>query len=419
MATVKPFPALRPVKDKAEMVASPPYDVLNTQEAREMASGNSISFLHVNKPEIDLPPETDPYADDVYAKGRENLSRMIADGVMVQDKQPCFYLYAQKMGEHRQVGLVAAASVQEYIEDKIKKHELTREKKEKDRVRHIETLDAQVGPVFLTYKAVPEIDNLFDEIQQEKAPEVDFTAPDGIQHTLWVISSHKRIEKIASLFGGVSELYVADGHHRSAAAQIVAKKRRGENPEYSGAEPWNFFLTVIFPDDQMKILPYNRVVRDLAGLSEEEFLGRLNEAFEVETADGAFEPETSKAFGLYMGGQWYRLTAKQGSFDPEDPVGSLDAAILQNNMLEPVLGIVDVRKDERIDFVGGIRGLGELEKRVDSGEMTLAMSMHATTIQQLMAIADAGEIMPPKSTWFEPKLRSGLVIHWIGDGPAK
>lgn len=415
MATVKPFPALRPVREKAAQVASPPYDVLNSDEAREMAAGNPVSFLHVNKPEIDLPPETDPYADEVYAKGRENLSRMIADGVMVQDEMPCFYLYAQKMGEHRQVGLVAAASVQEYIEDKIKKHELTRQKKEKDRIRHIETLETQVGPVFLTYKAVPEIDSLFEEIQQEKEPEVDFTAPDGIQHTLWVVSSHKRIEKIASLFRGVPALYVADGHHRSAAAQIVAQRRREANPDYKGSESWNYFLTVIFPDDQMMILPYNRVVRDLNGLSGEEFLTKLGEVFEMEEAAGAFEPETPKVFGLYMAGQWYKLTAKKGSFNAMDPVASLDAAILQANVLEPVLGITDIRNDERIDFVGGIRGLGELEKRVDSGEMAIAFSLHATTIEQLMSVADAGKIMPPKSTWFEPKLRSGLVSHWIGE----
>lgn len=414
MATVKPFPGLRPKKDLAAKVASPPYDVLNTEEARAMADGNSISFLHVNKPEIDLPEGHDPYSAEVYQTGRKNLDRLKADGVLKADDSACFYLYAQTMGEHRQVGLVAAASVQEYIDDKIKKHELTREKKEKDRVNHISTLGAQVGPVFLTYKARKEIDTLFNEIQ-EKEPEYDFVADDGIRHTLWVVGSRMRIEAIARLFADIPVLYVADGHHRSAAAQIVCNKRREERPEYSGMEPWNFFLTVIFPHDQMMILPYNRVVKDLHGLSKEQFLEKIEEKFHVSSAEAAFEPESTKVFGMYLGGVWYRLEAKKDAFDADDPVNSLDVAILQNNLLAPVLGIGDPRTDERIDFVGGIRGLGELERRVNSGEMTVAFSMHATTIEQLIAIADAGKIMPPKSTWFEPKLRSGLIVHEIGD----
>jgi len=414
MATVKPFPGLRPTKELAAKVASPPYDVLNTEEARAMASGNSISFLHVNKPEIDLPDGHDPYDAEVYKTGRRNLDKLKADGVLKADESPCFYLYAQAMGDHRQVGLVAAASVQEYIDDKIKKHELTREKKEKDRVNHIATLGAQTGPVFLTYKARKEIDNLFNEIQ-EKEPEYDFVADDGIRHTLWVVGSKMRIEAIARLFDEIPVLYVADGHHRSAAAQIVCKKRREERPDHTGMEPWNFFLTVIFPHDQMMILPYNRVVKDLNGLSKEQFLETIGEKFHVTSAESAFEPESTKVFGMYLGGVWYRLEAKADIYDDNDPVNSLDVAILQNNLLAPVLGIGDPRTDERIDFVGGIRGLGELERRVNNGEMTVAFSMHATTIEQLIAIADAGKIMPPKSTWFEPKLRSGLLIHEIGD----
>ncbi|MFH0882809.1 MAG: DUF1015 family protein [bacterium] len=410
MATVRPFPGLRPRRDLAAEVASPPYDVLNTEEARELAKGNPHSFLHINKPEIDLPQSTDPYSIKVYETGRDNLRKFIDEGVMKQDDQACFYLYAQQMGDHRQVGLVAAASVQEYIEDKIKKHELTREVKERDRVNHISILNAQVGPVFLTYKAVPEIDTLFEEIQEGDS-EVDFTSPDGIRHTLWVIGSRKTIESVAQLFTQVPELYVADGHHRSAAAQIVCNKRREENPGYTGAEPWNYFLTVIFPHDQLKILPYNRVVKDLKGLDSAAFFEKVKEKFDVVPAEGAFEPEKTKVFGMYLEDHWYRLTAKAGTFDSENPVNSLDIAILQNNLLAPVLGIGDPRKDDRIDFVGGIRGLGELEKRVDSGEMTVAFSLHATTIEQLIAIADAGEFMPPKSTWFEPKLRSGLVVH--------
>ncbi|MCB2211274.1 DUF1015 family protein [bacterium] len=414
MAIVKPFPGLRPRKDVAAKVASPPYDVLNSEEAREMAAGNEISFLHVNKPEIDLPPDTDPYDDAVYAQGRKNLQKMIDDGVLQRDGEPCFYLYAQTWGYHRQVGLVAAASVQEYIDDKIKKHEQTREKKERDRVRHIEALGAQVGPVFLTYKANPDIDTLFRTIQQGD-PDYDFEAADGIRHTLWVVGSKKRIEAIAQMFSNVPLLYVADGHHRSAAATIVCQKRRDERSTFDPMEPWNFFLSVIFPHDQMKILPYNRVVHDLNGLSESAFMEKVAEAFEVTESAKGVEPEANKLFGMYMDGKWYKLAARKGTFDPDDAVNSIDSAILQNNLLQPLLGIENPRTDERIDFVGGIRGIKELEKRVNSGEMKVAFSLHATTIEQLMDVADAGKNMPPKSTWFEPKLRSGLVIHEIGD----
>ncbi len=412
MATIRPFPGLRPLQEFAEKVASPPYDVLSSEEAREMAATNPLSFLHVNKPEIDLPPDTDHYADEVYAKGKENLQRLINEGTMKQDEMPCYYMYAQTWGEHRQIGLVAGASVQEYIDDKIKKHELTREVKERDRVRHIETLGAQVGPVFLTYKAQSDIDKEIDVIQ-EKDPVYDFTADDGIRHTFWVISSKKRVEMVTRLFANVPFLYVADGHHRSASATIIGQKRREANPEYTGNEPWNFFLTVLFPDNQLKILPYNRVVQDLKGLSADEFLAKVEEKFFVSKADGAVEPDRTKLVGMYLDNQWYRLEAKPEAFDDNDVVDSLDVAILQNNLLNPVLGIENPRTDDRIDFVGGIRGTNELEKRVNSGEMKVAFSMHATTIEQLMAIADAGKIMPPKSTWFEPKLRSGLVINLI------
>jgi uncharacterized protein (DUF1015 family) len=413
MATVKPFPGLRPKKEFAEKVASPPYDVLNTEEAREMAKGNPMSFLHVNKPEIDLPAGTDPYSDDVYETGHKNINKLIDDEILVADETPGFYLYAQTWGDHRQVGLVAGVSATEYLDDVIKKHEQTREKKEKDRIRHIEALEAQVGPVFLTYKADKEIDNIFETIQQ-KDPENDFVSPDGIRHTLWTIGSKKRIEKIVSLFGGIEALYVADGHHRSAAGTIVAQKRRAERPDYTGAEPWNYFLAVIFPDDQMKILPYNRVVMDLNGNSTEDFFKKVEEKFNITKVDGSFEPETTKVFAMYIDKTWYRLEAIEGSYDAAHAVSSLDAAILQDNLLSSILGIDDPRTNERVDFVGGIRGLGELEKRVDSGEMKVAFSMHATTIEQLMSVADAGMNMPPKSTWFEPKLRSGLIIHQIG-----
>ncbi len=414
MAKVVPFRGLRPTKELAEKVASPPYDVLNSEEAREMAKGNPHSFLHINKPEIDLPPGTDLYSDAVYEQGRKNLQKMIEDGVFRNDESPCYYVYAQKWGDHRQVGLVCGASVQEYIDDKIKKHELTRKKKEDDRIRHIEALEAQAGPVFLTYLAKDEIDKQLALIQ-EKTPEYDFVAPDGIQHTFWVISSPKRVEMVANLFAQVPNLYVADGHHRSASATIIAQRRRKANPNYTGSEPWNYFLAVLFPHNQMKILPYNRVVMDLNGNSEEEFMAKVEEKFYVSKANGGFEPDRTKLFGMYLDGHWYRLEAKEGTFNDNDPVNSLDVAILQNNLLNPILGIEDPRADERIDFVGGIRGLGELERRVNSGEMKVAFSLHATTIEQLLAIADAGEIMPPKSTWFEPKLRSGLVVHQVGE----
>jgi len=412
MAKVQSFAGLRPLSKFAAQVASPPYDVLSSEEAREMAKGNPLSFLHINKPEIDLPPQINPYADEVYQQGKKNLQRFVKEGIFVRDAHPCYYLYAQTWGDHRQVGLVAGASVQEYIDDKIKKHELTREEKEQDRIRHIETLGAQVGPVFLTYLARPEIDKQV-EIIQETEPVYDFTTPDSIRHTFWVISSKLRIEMIGQLFTQVPLLYVADGHHRSASATIIAQKRRAENPNFTGREPWNFFLTVIFPHNQLKILPYNRVVKDLYGLSVEDFLGRVERKFYISKSDGSYAPERPRLFGMYLGGTWRRLEAKPGTFDEKDVVNSLDVAILQNNLLDPILGITDPRKDKRIDFVGGIRGLGELEKRVNSGEMTVAFSLHATTVQQLFAIADAGKFMPPKSTWFEPKLRSGLVIHLI------
>ncbi|MBD3165666.1 DUF1015 family protein [bacterium] len=410
MSIVRPFKGLRPKKDLAATVASPPYDVLNSEEAREMAKGNPISFLHINKPEIDLPPETDPYDDAVYQQGRTNLERFIKEDVFTRDDSPCFYLYAQTWGDHRQVGLVCGASCQEYMEDKIKKHELTREKKEKDRIRHIESLGAQAGPVFLTYKAMSEIDKELAVIQ-ENDPDYDFTADDGIRHEFWVVQSKRRIEMITKLFEKVPSLYVADGHHRSASATIIAQKRRDDPiyKEWTGAEPWNFMLAVLFPHDQMKILPYNRVVRDLNGLSADEFMAKVEEKFYVSKADGAFEPNRTKLYGMYLDGRWYRLEAKNEIYDEDDVVDSLDVAILQNNLLNPVLGIENPRTDERIDFVGGIRGTKELERRVDSGEMKVAFSLHETTVEQLFAIADAGEIMPPKSTWFEPKLADGLV----------
>jgi uncharacterized protein (DUF1015 family) len=366
------------------------------------------------KPEIDLEPGVDLYSPEVYAKGAENLNRLIADGVLVQDPEPCYYAYQQIMGDHRQVGLVAGASVAEYDRDLIKKHEHTRRVKEDDRTRHVDSLNANTGPVFLTYRRREAIDAVIDEVRAGR-PDVDFTAPDGIRHTLWVIRGAAQVEAIRAEFAQVDALYVADGHHRSASASNVAADRRKKNPDHTGEEEYNFFLSVIFPDNQMKILDYNRVVMDLNGLGPDELLAAVSEKFSVEPTEDP-KPTVQKTFGMFLNGRWYRLSAKEGSFPADDPVNSLDVAILQSNLLSPVLGIGDPRTDERIDFVGGIRGLKELERRVAAGA-AVAFALFPTSIEQLMAIADAGEVMPPKSTWFEPKLRSGLIVRPLGDRP--
>lgn len=413
MSVIKPFRGLRPKSDMAEKVASPPYDVLNSAEARKMAEGNPYSFLHINKPEIDLPEGTDLYNEAVYKKGKENISRLITDGILVQDKKACFYVYRQIMGNHSQIGLVAGASVEEYQNDLIKKHELTRAEKEEDRVNHVNYLNAQTGPVFLTYKAQPEIDAIINTIIT-RSPENDFTADDAIRHTLWVVENDDEIIALQDKFASLDCLYVADGHHRSAAASRVNDMRKSESAGHTGYEEYNYFLTVIFPDDQMYIMDYNRVVKDLNGLSTDDFLLTAKEKFDLKKIDASAEKPASKhQFVMYLEHNWYELTAKEGTFNPDDPVNRLDVAILMNNLLVPVLGIGDPRKDKRIDFVGGIRGLEELKRRVDSSEMQVAFALYPTSIDDLMAIADAGEIMPPKSTWFEPKLRSGLVTHLL------
>jgi uncharacterized protein (DUF1015 family) len=397
----------------AEKVASPPYDVLNSDEAREMAADSPLSFLHVVKPEIDLDPDIDLYSDAVYAKGAENLQRLKDEGVLIREAAPALYLYRQIMGDHVQTGLVTGASIDEYEADLIKKHEHTRPKKEDDRTRHVEALDANTGPVFLTYKARPEIDVLVDRLTSAD-PTYDFNAPDGIRHVLWVVDEPADVQALVTAFAAVPELYVADGHHRSAAATRVRALRRDANPGHTGAEPYNFFLSVIFPHDQMLIMDYNRVVRETSGLDRAGFLDKVKENFDLSPSDGV-KPSAARTFKMYLGGQWYRLVAKEGSLPTDDPVNSLDVAILQNNLLGPVLGIGDPRSDENIDFVGGIRGLAELEKRVDSGEWQVAFALHPTAIEQLFAVADAETVMPPKSTWFEPKLRSGLIVRPLDD----
>jgi len=414
MARIQPFRAWRPAPGLAAKIASPPYDVLSSDEAREMAAGNPDSFLHVSKPEIDLPPGSDPYSDAVYAKGAENLRRLMDHRKLVQEAAPALYLYRQRMGDHVQTGLVAGASVEEYEADLIKKHEHTRRKKEDDRTRHVDTLNANTGPVFLTYRARPEIDAVVERLTAAP-PMYDFTAPDGIQHVLWVVGEPSDRGALVEAFRRVPEMYVADGHHRSAAGVRICRMRREANPGYTGDEPFNFFLAVLFPHDQMMIMDYNRVVRDLNGLKPRAFLEAIGGSFEATPVAEPMRPERCRCFGMYLGGNWYRLTARTGSYPANDPVRSLDVAILQDNLLAPVLAIGDPRSDERIDFVGGIRGLKELVRLVDSGKWAVAFALHPTSIEQLFAVADAGLVMPPKSTWFEPKLRSGLIVRTLSD----
>lgn len=410
MPLIRPLAGLRPTSGNAEAVAAPPYDVLNTEEARARAEGKPWSFLHISKPEIDLPEGTDPFAAEVYAKGKENFEHMIGEGILARDPEPCYYLYRLIMGEHQQIGLVAVASVPDYDSNRIRKHEFTRPDKEDDRVRQVDTLNAQTGPVFLTYRHNAVIDELVSSVTQG-TPEIDITADDGVRHTLWVVNAPQQIETITTTFDAMDCLYIADGHHRSAAGSRVAAKRKEANPNHTGDEAYNYFLSVIFPDDQMKILDYNRVVTDLNGLTAEAFIDAVSGAFDVEKSDQAVHPEKNGEFGMYLDGAWYQLTVKRELIPQQDPVGQLDVSLLANNLIDPILGISDPRRDKRIDFVGGIRGLQELEKRVNSGEMAVAFSLYPTSLHQLMAVADAGEVMPPKSTWFEPKLADGLVSH--------
>ena len=412
MPLIRPFAGLRPVPEHAADVVAPPYDVLNTEEARERAAGRPWSFLHISKPEIDLPEGTDPYDPAVYAKGAENLHRMIDQGVLRQDERPCYYIYRLEMDGHVQTGIVAAASVAAYDTNRIRKHEFTRPEKEDDRVRQIDALDAQTGPVFLVFKHRPEIRSIFDEVTAQ-TPVYDLTSEDGVRHTVWVLADETRIDRLSALFEAMPNLYVADGHHRSAAASRVCAERKAANPKHTGDEPYNYFLTVIFPDDEMRILDYNRVVSDLNGLDREGFLARVGERFDITASDSAVRPKAPGHFGLYLPGQWYALSIRHGHIPQDDPVARLDVSLLQDNLVSPVLGIDDPRRDRRIDFVGGIRGLQELERRVDEGGMAAAFSLYPTSMQALMSVADAGEVMPPKSTWFEPKLADGLVSHML------
>lgn len=409
MAVIRPFKGIRPIKELANKIAALPYDVMDSDEAREMVKGNPYSFLHVDKAEIDLPNDIDAYDDRVYEKAKENLDKMIEKGYYIEDEKSKFYIYRQVMKGRSQVGLVGCASIDDYTNNIIKKHELTREDKEIDRINHVYKCEAHTGPIFLTYRANKNISNIINE-WMKKEPVYDFKSEDGVSHTVWIIEDECIVNKISELFKSVEYLYIADGHHRSASAVKVGHIKRAENEEYTGDEEFNYFLSISYPDSELEVLDYNRTVKDLNGLSKEEFLNKVSENFIVTKSNEQVKPKEKHTFGMYLEKQWYLLEARNGIFNPDDPVDQLDVSILQNNLLKPILGIDDPRKSKRIKFVGGIRGLRELERRADT-DMKVSFSMYATTTDDIMDIADSGRIMPPKSTWFEPKPRSGLFIH--------
>ncbi len=416
MAIVKPFKGLRPPKQLIEVVASRPYDVLSSEEARREAEGNEKSLYHIIKPEIDFAPGTDEHAPEVYEKAVENFHAFQEKGWLVQDEKENYYVYAQTMNGRTQYGLVVAANVEDYLNGVIKKHELTRRDKEEDRMKHVRNSNANIEPVFFSYPDNEELDGIVARVAREKAPEYDFVAPDGFGHHFWVIDNEEDIKRITELFAAIPYLYIADGHHRTAAAALVGAEKAKNNPNHRGDEEYNYFLAVCFPASHLKIIDYNRVVKDLNGLSSEEFLAKVAEHFVVEKKGAEiYTPAALHNFALYLDGTWYSLTAREGTYDDNDPIGVLDVTISSNYILRDILGIHDLRSDKRIDFVGGIRGLGELSDRVDSGEMRVALALYPVSMQQLIDIADTGNIMPPKTTWFEPKLRSGLVIHKLDD----
>lgn len=412
MNLIRPFQGLRPAAGREADVVAPPYDVLNTQEAIERAEGRPWSFLHISRPEIDLPEGTDPYDTSVYAKARENLDKMIDANVLVKDDQANYYAYRLIMDGHEQIGLVAVASVADYDTNRIRKHEFTRPVKEDDRVRQIDAVNAQTGPVLLAYPDAPIVDEILAKATQSE-PAIQTTADDGVDHTLWLISNKEDIQALTEAFDAMHAIYIADGHHRSASASRICATRKAENPNHTGDEPYNYFLSVIFPHHQMKIFDYNRVIRDLNGLSEADLLERIAEKFSIEESSTPFKPTQNAEYGMYLQGKWFKLNLHKNLIPHDDPVARLDVSLLADNLIEPLLGISDPRTDTRIDFVGGIRGLEGLEKRVNSGEMAAAFSLYPTGMEDLMSVADANEVMPPKSTWFEPKLADGLVSHML------
>ena len=412
MAIIKPFKGIRPPKNLVEKVNSRPYDVLNSEEARAEAEGNPYSLYHIIKPEIDFPIGTDEHEEKVYAKAAENFKKFKDTGWLVQDETEKYYVYAQTMNGKTQYGLVVCVSVEDYMSGRIKKHELTRHDKEEDRMKHVRINNANIEPVFFAYPHRDDLDAIVAGVIKNE-PEYDFTAElDGFGHTFWLIDDEETIQQITAIFAEIPSLYIADGHHRSAAAALVGNEKRLQNPNHTGDEEYNYFMAVCFPDNQLTIIDYNRVVTDLNGLSDEEFLKKLEENFIVEEKGAEiYKPDKLHNFSLYLSGKWYSLTAKAGTYNDNDPIGVLDVTIASNLILDEILGIKDLRSDKRVDFVGGIRGLGELKRRVDSGEMQAAIALYPVSMQQLIDIADTGNIMPPKTTWFEPKLRSGLVIH--------
>lgn len=409
MAIIKSFKALRPLQNLASKIAALPYDVMNSEEAREMVKDNEYSFLHVDRAEVNLSKEINIYDKVVYEKARDVLDEMIDNGLYIEENKPCMYIYKQTMNGKSQTGLVICASIDDYINNKIKKHEHTRKDKELDRINHVDYCDANTGPIFLTYRNQAEISMIMNKWMQNN-PLYDFISEDGNGHTVWIIDGDNDIEKLTTLFEGIDSLYIADGHHRAKSAVEVGLKRRRENPNYTGEEEFNYFLAIVYPDNQLEVLDYNRTVKDLNGLSDDEYLSVIQKDFKVKVSQSPVKPTKKHTFGMYMNNTWYELEAKEGTFNEEDPMDRLDVSILQNNLLSPILGIYDPTKSDRIEFIGGIRGIKELEKRADN-DMKVSFSMFATTTDDIMSIADSGMIMPPKSTWFEPKPRSGLFIH--------
>ncbi|MEL1133719.1 DUF1015 family protein [Desulfitobacterium sp. THU1] len=409
MATIRPFKALRPRRDIAHQVAALPYDVYNREEALEEVRKEPLSFLQIDRAETQFPEDFNPYDPQVYQKASELLQKMITEGIFVREEKACYYIYELTMDGRAQTGLVGCAAIDDYLNDVIKKHEKTREDKELDRINHVDVCNAQTGPIFLAYRSQAVINEVIERVKKEP-PLYDFTAPDGIKHRAWVITEEHDLGKIETGFAAIQSIYIADGHHRTASAVKVGLKRRAENADYTGEGEFNFFLSVLFPHDQLMILDYNRVVKDLNGLGKEQFLTEITKSFMLEElGDTPYKPNAKATFGLYLEGTWYKLTARE-EIRSADPVEGLDVSLLQNHLLKPILQIIDVRTDKRIDFVGGIRGLKELEKRANS-DMKCAFSLYPTSIHELFAVSDAGLLMPPKSTWFEPKLRSGLFIH--------
>jgi len=414
MSQIRPFRGVRPRPDAASEVASPPYDVLSSDEARALVKDNPNSFLRVNKPEVDFDADADVYSDAVYARGKENLGRLISEGLMFRDDAPCLYLYRLTWRGRSQTGLVTLTSCAEYDSGLIKKHEHTRPVKVSDRAGHIQTLGAQVGPVFSIYRHEDGIDALV-KAATAGDPDYDYSTPDDVRHEMWVVRDEAALSGLVDAFASLEAIYIADGHHRSAAGSEVARRRAEENPDHTGEEHYNFFLNVIFSDRETRILPYNRAVKTLGGLTAEEFLAKIGDKFEVAEKDAAFQPERPYDFGMYLAGKWYSLTCREGTVDATDPAGSIDSAVLTASLLAPVLGIEDLRTDDRIDFIGGIRGLPELEKLVDQGTHEVTFSLYPASVAQLLAVADADQVMPPKSTWFEPKLRSGMVVNLLAE----